>query len=205
MGEILGNSLPVGWAQINRAKFEVGDIVFVRGWGWISRIIRRFSRSAGEAPTFASHVGVVLDPERQSLIEALRTVVIRRIDSYRGKANVMVIRIPHGMLHSERTVMREQAIKYHKHRYGYLKIVVHALDHLLVRDRYVFRRLARLDDYPICSWLVAYVYARVLNYSFGGSANSVSPDDMLDHCQAQGWQLVWADSYATVRNFNIVT
>ncbi|KKN67405.1 hypothetical protein LCGC14_0461480 [marine sediment metagenome] len=201
----LTSRIPVGWDRIDRVEFETGDLVFVRGRGRISRLICWFSRSVGEAPTFASHVGMVLDPERQSLIEALRTVVIRRIDSYRGEADVMVIRLPHGLLSSERVVMREQAIKYLKHRYGYLKIIVHALDHLLVKDRYVFRRLARLDDYPICSWLVAYVYKRVLNYRFGELPNLVSPDDMLDHCQVRDWHLVWADSYSTVRDFDIAT
>jgi hypothetical protein len=63
-------------------------------------------------------------------------------------------------------------------RYGYLKILAHWLDWLL-QGAYVFRRLARQDRYPICSWVVAHAFAAAGKH-FGVEPGAATPDDIWD-------------------------
>ena len=44
---------------------------------------------------------------------------------------------------------------------------------------YVFRRLGRMDRYPICSWLVAHSY-KAAGLHFGVAPGAATPDDIWD-------------------------
>ena len=44
---------------------------------------------------------------------------------------------------------------------------------------YVFRRMANMDNYPICSWLVAHSRAKV-NKTFGVEPEAATPQDIRD-------------------------
>ena len=72
---------------------------------------------------------------------------------------------------------------YEGKKYGYFKIVAHALDKF-IGGRYFFRRLCFMDNYPICSWLVAHVYSQLsgLQHYFGVPNNACQPDDIEDFC-----------------------
>jgi len=61
--------------------------------------------------------------------------------------------------------------------------LAHGVDHLLLNNRYVARRLAFLDNYPICSWLVAYAYDGI-GYQFGVPPWACTPDDIDDWIKA---------------------
>jgi hypothetical protein len=198
----LGGACPdvrTGWVG---DFLETGDVIHVQGCGLLSRLIRWFSRACSEPKTWASHSAMVLRVgDKIEIIEALRKVVVRPISEYaRTRARLLVCRKPGGLDPDQKKKIIEKAQDYRGRRYGVGKIVAHALDRLF-DNRYIFRRLARMDDYPICSWLVAYVYDRVLNFHFGVPPNAAQPDDLLDHCVQAGWRFVWADSSESVADF----
>jgi hypothetical protein len=66
-------------------------------------------------------------------------------------------------------------------KYGVLKLFAHFADWLLL-GAYVFRRLAQMDKYPICSWMVAYSFEKG-GVSFGVPPNAATPDDIWDYIQ----------------------
>lgn len=189
-----------GWWD---GSFETGDIVHVKGQGLLSRLIRWFSRGGGEQRTWASHSAMVLRcvGDEVEIIEAIYKVVVRPIKAYAGgKSRLLVSRRPGGLSEEEKEKMTEKAEDYQGRKYGYWKLFMHALDRIF-NNRYVFRRLAGMDDYPICSWLVAYVYDRVLGVQFGGPPDAAQPDDILDHCVEKEWEFVWSDSKESVADF----
>ena len=62
--------------------------------------------------------------------------------------------------------------------YGWLKAAAHLGDWLLL-GAYFWRRFARMDRYPICSWLVAHAYEKAGKH-FGVEPGEASPDDIWD-------------------------
>ena len=193
-----------GWDELaaNKNFLQTGDIIHVLSRGLLSKLIRFFSRADEEGPSWASHSAMVLRVgEEIEIIEALTKTVIRPITAYKGtKAKLLVCRKPGGLDTQNKQKMIEKAKYYKGKPYGYLKIVCHALDRFF-DNRYVFRRLIKVDNYPICSWLVAYVYDRVISYQFGVPPNAAQPDDILDHCVDCDWEFVWADSSQSVADF----
>jgi hypothetical protein len=194
----------IGWDELaaNKNILQTGDVIHVQSRGLLSKLIRFFSRADKEKPSWASHSAIVLRVgEEIEIIEALYKTVIRPITAYKGtKAKLLVCRKPGGIDEQNKQKMIEKAVYYEGKPYGYLEIAFHVLDRLL-NNRYVFRRLIKDNDYPICSWLVAYVYYKVIDYQFGVPPNAAQPDDILDHCVDCDWEFVWADSSRSVADF----
>lgn len=192
----------VGWEVLVQQPhiIEVGDIVHVQGGSIYSRAIRWFTRSSSEEPSWASHTALVLEvADRVTVIDTVGIrVSMRPLSAYRfSRSKVMVSRVPGGLSAQQKERLAEKARDYEGRLYGVFKLLSHALDRLL-DNRYFFRRLARADDYPICSWMVAYVYHRSLNLLFGCPPNAAQPDDILDYCVASRWTRVWANSAPTL-------
>jgi len=191
----------IGWDELasNITILQTGDIIHVQNRGILSKLILFFSRAWKEEPSWASHTAMVLRVgEEVEIIEALWKTVIRPITAYKGiKSKLLVCRKPGGIDQEQQQKMIEKAEYYKGKTYGYYKIALHILDRLL-NNRYVFRRLIKDNEYPICSWLVAYVYDRILGYRFGVEPNAAQPDDILDHCLDCDWDFIWADSDKSV-------
>ena len=158
-----------------------GDIVLTRGRGRLSRAIRFFTRRIGESRTKVNHVGIVsgYGPLREAMVvEALHTVRLHTLPRRYGdgRSDVAVYRA--ALTERERAAIAYSARSYVGRQYGYLKLILHLCDWLL-QGAYVFRRLGRMDRYPICSWLVAHCYAKV-GRSFGVPPGAASPDDIWD-------------------------
>jgi hypothetical protein len=162
---------------------EPGDIFLTRGRGLVSRAIRFFTRRIGESRTKVNHVGLVVEGgplARAVVVEALREVERHRLaEAYGGAKDEVAIFRPLGLSPAEIARVVAAAESYVGRRYGYGKIVLHALDWAL-QGAYVFRRLGRMDDYPICSWLVAHAYAEA-GVHFGVAPGAATPDDVWDH------------------------
>jgi hypothetical protein len=75
-----------------------------------------------------------------------------------------------------------KAESYVGRKYGYLKLLAHWGDWLL-QGAYVFRRLTTKDDYPICSWVVAYAFAAAGKH-FDVEPGAATPDDIWDFVTA---------------------
>ncbi len=162
---------------------QPADILLTRGRGWLARAIRFFTRSFGEARTKVSHVAVVVEagpPEEAVIVEALSRVKRHPLWARYGPpadVEVAVFR-PLGIDGAQARAVVEAAEGYVGRPYGYLKIAAHLADWALL-GVYAFRRLARMDDYPICSWLVAHAFKRA-GIEFGTAPGAASPDDIHD-------------------------
>ena len=148
----------------------------------MSGAIRFFTRRIGEAPTRVNHAGMILHGgglRAAWIVEALRTVVCRSLlKAYANRKNDVAVYRCRGLDGRQRQALAEAARVYIGRRYGYVKIVAHALDWVL-QGAYVFRRFTGMDRYPICSWLVAQAYSKQ-GLNFGVAPGAASPDDLWD-------------------------
>ena len=192
----------IGWELLKLEPhiIEVGDIVHVQGRSLFSRIIRWVTRSSNEKFSWSSHSALVtkVGNSIEVIDSAVVQVVVRSIQSYEIlKSRVLVSRVPGGLSARQKEMFVTKALEYEGRLYGAFKLLVHALDRFF-DNRYVFRRLATMDQYPICSWIVAYCYKGVLGLLFGSLPNAAQPDDILDYCMASRWTCVWVDSSITL-------
>ena len=157
---------------------KAGDIFFTHGEGALSKMIRWFSRSPGEAKTQTNHVGIVVDPgslENAGVVEALSKVRYGTLPArYHGKQDKVCVWRPMNLSRKERRAIEAKAKTYIGRDYGWLKLGLHALG---------LQRFAKLDRWPICSYLVGKAYG-VVGKEFGRDGNELTPDDILDFCQA---------------------
>jgi len=169
---------------MTRLDLKPGDIYLTKGTSLISRGIRYFSTSHGEARTEANHVGLVTaagTEKSATIVEALTRVKRRRMSAYSNStSNQVAIYRPINVTPEQIETIVARAEQYVGDKYGYLKIVAHLADWCL-GGRYVFRRIAAMDNYPICSWVVSQSYADA-GLNFGVPAGAASPDDIMDFC-----------------------
>lgn len=183
-----------------------GDIVLTRGTSILSQLIRLASRGLRgfglEQRTKANHVGLVVRGastfQQAVIVEALHTVKRHALGvQYGGRQTEVAIYRPINLTPMQVNRVVEEAERYVGRRYGYLKIAAHALDTVLL-GAYAFRRLARMDRYPICSWLVAYAYERGAGKDFGVPPYTAQPDDISDFCEAH------PEAYNLVRGWRVL-
>lgn len=161
------------------------DVVLFRSSGLIAKLIRWVTRDKGEPKTIVSHVGIMVS--ETEIVES-KTKTVKHAFTPPAK-NCWVYR-KSDLTEEQRGIIVAKALEYVGDSYGWLKILAHAADHLLFRDRYVMRRLCRLDRYPICSWLVAYAYAKI-GYQFKVPPWAATPDDIWDWVTTSSdWQIV---------------
>lgn len=170
------------------------DLFFSRTGTWLSRAILWATQEKHEGPSEASHVGCIVTPgiiRRVQAVEALRRVERHSLwDQYAGSKHELNIfrplniRLPHMALivHDlERQVGR---------KYGYGKLVLHLFRKITRDPRWL--RFSSLDQYPICSYLVARSFEKY-GYDFGVPYSMATPDDMHDFCLAnpEKYQELW--------------
>lgn len=168
---------------IDEAMLEPGDIFLTRGTGFLSKLIRFFTRTIGEERTKVNHVGVVVDGgdlENCLVAEALLKVREHRLWNQYGppKRDRVAVYRPINLTPDQIRLVVAEAREQVGKEYGILKLVGHLLDWLLL-GAYVFRRITRNGDYPICSWLVAHAFAKV-GKDFGVHPGAANPDDIWD-------------------------
>jgi hypothetical protein len=163
-----------------------GDVFLTRGKDFLSRAIRFFTRTIGEKRTKVNHVGIVVEEgtlRNAVVIEALSKVKRHRLWDRYGpprKDSVAAYRAMN-LTKEEIGIIVSEADSQVGKRYGYLKILAHLADWVLL-GAYVFRRVARNGKYPICSWLVAHAFAKT-GKNFGVQPGAASPDDIWDFIQ----------------------
>ncbi|MFC1628952.1 hypothetical protein ACFL3H_07560 [Gemmatimonadota bacterium] len=163
--------------------FQPCDVFLTRSHSLLGHAIRLATRGFGESRSMVNHVGVVVaggSTEEAVGVEALSTVKRHSIWKQYGpgsSSDVAVYR-PLNLTDVEKTLVVTAAEGYVGRTYGYLKIAAHLKDWLLL-GIYFFRRMTRMDDYPICSWLVAHAFAEA-GKTFGLPPGKASPDDIWD-------------------------
>lgn len=157
-----------------------GDLFLTRSRTMTGRAIRFFTRAFGESRTKVNHCGVVVEGGRTKdavVVEALSRVRRHTLGyQYAGDdVEVAVFR----MRKADRYAVVDEAVKHLGERYGRWKIALHVADWLLL-GAYAFRRLGRVPNRPICSYLVWRAFSRV-GINFGVPLEKCTPDDIWDY------------------------
>ena len=169
-------------------------MVLTQSQGLFGRMVKWGSRSPRESPTWATHCGVIIGG--RTIVEARWKVILRALWWYKGSnEKIIIFRRSGGLDGKQKHIIRAKAADYLGRTYGIGKIITHGLDALL-GGVYFFRRLAFMDRYPICSWVVAFVYDK-LGIRFGIPPDCAQPDDIMDYCIKTRWELIWVDSLGT--------
>lgn len=166
------------------------DVVLTRADSWLGRAIRWFERGRGESPSWANHAAIMVS--YAEVLEALTTVKMHPLieiqDAFQVWRHI-------GLQDYERTLIKEYAMDYLGRSYGPLKLGLHALDGLghkiFGKEIFLFRRLAFMNPYPICSWVVSYSYFKGIDYKFGVEPECADPDHIHDHVTSSAhWEMV---------------
>lgn len=157
-------------------ELQPGDVVLVHGKGRFSRLIRWATRSKNEPKTWVSHVAIAVN--KTEIVEALGEGVVKRKLELAYKPDQ--VRVFRALNIPERTLVRiaRTAELYVGYKYGWGKIVLHALDAFL--GLRFFRNFAIVEQRPVCSWLVGTAYASEA-YTFGAEPRYLTPDDVADY------------------------
>lgn len=165
------------------------DIILVSRDSWPSRLIRFGTTTHGEPKSIASHAAIGIATPSM-IVEALPPRVARRhLNVYRFSGAKIKIYRPLNLSTAECCAIARAAESFIGAKYGWGKILLHALDGVLWRTpllgralagRSVFARLGRLDQWPICSYLVARAYTEGAGKHFGVGPATASPDDIDD-------------------------
>ena len=160
------------------------DIYLCRTPYTLSKIIRFCTRHIGEGRSQFSHCGIITAGGTNPIItEALTHVRTHPLsESIADPAIEYAIYRPLDLLPEEKSAIVTKALSYDGRDYGYFKLVLHLLD-FAFDGIYLFRRIGRMDKYPICSYVVACAYASVKKY-FGVAPQAASPDDIGDFVQS---------------------
>jgi hypothetical protein len=173
-------------------ELVAGDIFFTRGTSFMSRMIRVFTRSKHERPTMVNHTGLIVTNGTMTqvkTVEALSKVRKRKLTNYAGGKTQVAVYRKKDLTVVDRSRIISQANSYVGRDYGYVKIVAHFLDWCL-GGAYIFRRMASMDKYPICSWVVACAYEKA-RIDFGVPSWTASPDDIWDFVvESDEWECV---------------
>lgn len=190
-----------GWNTFPRAC-TTADLFVVRGRGFVGRQIRRASRRDGEAPTYASHAGVVIEDGRW-ILEAQPQGVVATYAGWKGEDRRAVVfrpncDHPHLPPIHKQICVEHYALEYFGQRYGYFKLAVHLFDAFDPFGLNLMERIGWRDRYPICSWIAAYAYDRAGIDLRGLNPSLAQPDDLVDLAVDAGWELVWASDLEEV-------
>ena len=181
-----------------------GDVGFSRGTAWYSRAIRSLTRSRNEPATYTNHTfGAVCNGVR--IGEALATVKIHSVSEWPMPGEWEIWR--HLSLSWDQRVGIAGYVEKREGRvYGGLKIVAHLGDALLTKivgatDVRAFRRLCRMEQYPICSWLLGFGYEENGSRLSAVEARYAAPDDQHDWCKRMPFFVLVAKRYASGKIF----
>lgn len=179
-----------------------GDIVLVSGDSAIARAIKALTRSRGEEPTVANHVGIIVHPGkvRDALIgEALERVVVRPLMAYAGCERIKIIRAIN-LSDQERWIVANHVAAREGQKYGALKLLPQAIDGVLGwlsgEDTVLARRVSLFPNLPICSYLAGMAY-REIGKDFGVPAMAANPDEIDDFGNTSG-------KYTTVLDWQVL-
>ncbi len=172
------------------------DILLTRSKSKLGALIRFFTRRPFEDKSVASHCGIFSeegDLDTAILIEAQSNCNKHSMKEAYGsdESTELCIFRPINLTDEEKALILAKANFYVNKKYGYFKLLLHLGDWLL-GGLYLFRRLGRMDNYPICSYVVSHAFGAA-NKTFGIANDAASPDDIWDFCLKNPlkYQFIW--------------
>jgi hypothetical protein len=171
------------------------DVMLARNQTALNKAIRFFTRNAGEPETIAAHCGVIVGPGEDLAASVIESNAITRRrtlkEGYGSNDTELCVFRPLNLTDAEKRLILAKAETFVGKKYGVLKLGLHLADWFL-DGAYVFRRLGRMDRYPICSYTVARSF-QAAGKDFGVSDYAASPDDIWDFCvnNPDKYRFVW--------------
>lgn len=176
-----------------------GDLIFTPG----TSVVRWLQRAPGEPPTKAGHVAGLV--AAQVVLEARLTVQTKSIRRYKAETPGFWVYRKKGLTPEQRDALADALHEFSGNLYGGPKLLLHGADWGLAYLRYLAsfghltgevylaRRLLFLNHFPICSWVYAAAYFKVLGYTFGVPPEMANPDQMLDWVESHPdeWELIY--------------
>ena len=165
-------------------EFRKGDIFLSHKIGNpIFNIVKRATTAPGEEETFATHTGIFINAFQVIEADVGGVVITDFFQKYGEKHDLFVFRPDISEKYQNQLAFF--ARDYLGRKYGFFKIILHASDWILSeitrKEKYFFRKLAKNNNYPICSWLVAHCFKKI-GLDFGINPNYCQPDDIYDYC-----------------------
>ena len=178
---------------MNLPNLEPGDVVLLGSNSLFGRLIKWFTRGAGEPKSLYTHAAIAI--ENSMVVESLAFVTARPVCcAMKGFRRAAVWRYS-ALTAVDEKLISAAAVSYIDEPYNLLRIIPHALDGLLGKvfgnSPSFFRRLIPLIGikFKVCSGLVAAAYREA---GFALHSREPSPDDLADFFeQAPGWERVW--------------
>mgnify|MGYP005847919105 CR=1 FL=1 len=173
-----------------------GDILCYASNRIYSKLIRYFTRGYREKPTLVTHCAILVVKNKEEdvakncdVIEALATHGVVKRPFVKGYSEDELKNCY--LLHPKNLTSadREKIVRYAKLQigkpYGFMKIFAQAIDGTLAkilrrRQIHYAKRLFRMEQFPICSYLVAKSYAHA-GLDFGVKSDYATPDDIMDY------------------------
>ena len=151
-------------------SFLPGDVIFLASRGDLpGRLGKWIAQSRGEFPTYAVHTAQFLDAH--TILEMDFRTKRRDLDELLRSGRGFEVWRRRGLTDGQREALAGNAFVYLGTKFGWANLVTHALDGLINKiarkEVFFFRRLNHSDRKPICSWITAFAYDRVLHYNFG--------------------------------------
>jgi len=164
-------------------KFLPGDIILCPGKRAIPHILTRWAtQSHNEPPTYAVHTAQFLTPHR--IIEMQAVVMKRSAREFFGIRKTFEVWRCRSLTLAQRHSIARKSLEYVGRKFGWAKLATHLLDDIVNKvvhkPVYFFRRLNHDQRYPICSWITAFSYDRVVHYRFGVPPEGADPDQIYD-------------------------
>ena len=175
-------------------SFLPGDIIFYHNDDWFGKLFQFAMKGKDEPSTFCNHISGFINYELN--VEALWKVEVTEFELHPKNKRLKVYR-KKNLSDKERDLLALKAVSYVGREYGFAKLITHLGDALLEKmfdgQIFFFRRLNHSQRYPICSWVWAYSYYRVLGYKFGIDPEGADPDTMYDFVvNNSDWELIYS-------------
>lgn len=157
-----------------------GDIVGVRGVGWLSDGIIKAEYGNNPPANAISHVGIVIGANPPTVIEALNRVMTRPLSVTIADAAKAFILHDRLLTDEQRAAIVEKACTFSADDYGYADLLAQLLDAQFGTFWFTDRMSWLLRHWPICSYVVAASY-HVAVQDFGVTDASCKPSDIMDY------------------------
>lgn len=156
-----------------------GDIVAIRGAGWLSDGIAKAEYPNGEPAQSATHVGLFISGDPYPIvIEALTRVKTNPLYITTSQALEAYALHDISLTERQRETIIAKACTFSADDYGYLDLIAQRLDATFSTTWWTDRMAGLLSHWPICSYVVGAAYAAI-GLNFGVDTASVRPSDVL--------------------------
>ena len=156
-----------------------GDILCVRGVGWLSDGIAKAEYAGFEPAKSATHVGIFITGSPAPIVvEALARVktnplLVSIASAYKAYAMHDI-----SITDEQRQAIVNEALRFSANSYGWFDLFAQLADASFSTTWFTNRMAGMLKRWPICSYVVGSAYDKI-GLNFGVDTASVRPSDIL--------------------------